>query len=133
MLRRAPARPAPGPPAAPAITPPSCLPQPTPAPAPTRAHAPPCTPALQVWFAVKVLEALGQHKSARRLKWGHVAWDAQNSAKTDRNLFFTTKVLGAGGAEGEGDTVGGVLEGLKGRPAPSMLLAPPHYHQKRSR
>ncbi|GBF91108.1 hypothetical protein Rsub_04777 [Raphidocelis subcapitata] len=49
--------------------------------------------AWKVWFAVKVLEALGQHKSARRLKWGHVAWDAQNSAKTDRNLFFTTKNL----------------------------------------
>jgi hypothetical protein len=45
----------------------------------------------QVWFAVKLLEALGQYRTARRLKVGHIAWDAQNSAKTDRNLFFTTK------------------------------------------
>lgn len=39
---------------------------------------------LQVWFAVKLLERLGQHKTARRLKYGHMAWEIQNSAKTDR-------------------------------------------------
>ncbi|KAI8472007.1 MAG: male sterility protein-domain-containing protein [Monoraphidium minutum] len=49
--------------------------------------------AWKVWFAIKVLETLGQHKTARRLKWGHIAWDVQNNAKTDRNLFFTTKNL----------------------------------------
>lgn len=39
---------------------------------------------LQVYFAVKLLERLGQHKTARRLKYGHMAWEIQNSAKTDR-------------------------------------------------
>lgn len=45
-----------------------------------------------MWFAVKVLEALGQFQTARRLKLAHIAWAAHNSDKTDRNLFFTTKV-----------------------------------------
>lgn len=49
-----------------------------------------CHPFIQVYFAVKLLVALGQHKTARRLKYGHMAWQVQNSSKTDRNLFFST-------------------------------------------
>lgn len=48
---------------------------------------------VQVWFAVKLLETLGQHKTARRLKYGHMAWAIQNSSKTDRHLFFGSKHL----------------------------------------
>eukprot|EP00878_Enallax_costatus_P005649 GHUV01005923.1.p1 GENE.GHUV01005923.1~~GHUV01005923.1.p1 ORF type:complete len:571 (+),score=168.70 GHUV01005923.1:688-2400(+) len=47
----------------------------------------------KVWIAVKLLERLGQHKTARRLKYGHMAWEIQNSAKTDRNVFFASKNL----------------------------------------
>lgn len=47
----------------------------------------------KVYFAVKLLERLGQHKTARRLKYGHMAWEIQNSAKTDRNVFFASKNL----------------------------------------
>jgi len=49
--------------------------------------------AWKVWFAVKLLETLGQHKTARRLKYGHMAWAIQNSSKTDRHLFFGSKHL----------------------------------------
>jgi len=49
--------------------------------------------AVQVWFAVKLLDTLGQHKTARRLKYGHMAWAIQNSSKTDRHLFFGSKHL----------------------------------------
>eukprot|EP00879_Flechtneria_rotunda_P009277 GHRR01009712.1.p1 GENE.GHRR01009712.1~~GHRR01009712.1.p1 ORF type:complete len:439 (+),score=125.12 GHRR01009712.1:755-2071(+) len=49
--------------------------------------------AWKVWGAVRLLEALGQHKTARRLKYGHLAWEIQNSTKTDRNLFFGSKNL----------------------------------------
>ncbi|KAF8068303.1 L-aspartate oxidase [Scenedesmus sp. PABB004] len=47
----------------------------------------------KVWAAVRVLEALGQHKTARRLKYGHLAWEIQNSTKTDRNMFFHSRNL----------------------------------------
>jgi len=49
--------------------------------------------AWKVYFAVKLLETLGQHKTARRLKYGHMAWAIQNSSKTDRHLFFGSKHL----------------------------------------
>lgn len=47
----------------------------------------------QVWAAVKLLENMGQHKTARRLKYGHLAWEIQNSTKTDRNMFFASRNL----------------------------------------
>lgn len=102
-----------------------------------------CHVRTQVWLAVKLLEVLGQHKTARRLKYGewclrgdeqglltrvdsqpvsqpvsrtpfglthrlsclcvppchcwlgHMCWAIQNSAKTDRNLFFGSRNLKA--------------------------------------
>lgn len=44
---------------------------------------------------MKLLEWLGQHKTARRLKYGHMAWAIQNSSKTDRHLFFGSRNLQA--------------------------------------
>lgn len=49
-------------------------------------------PSPQVYFAVKLLERLGQHKTARRLKYGHMAWEIQNSAKTDRWVYVAVYI-----------------------------------------
>ena len=52
--------------------------------------------AWKVWFALKVLEALGQHRTARRLRLAHVAWAAHNSVGGGggtRGLFFSTRNL----------------------------------------
>ncbi len=38
----------------------------------------------QVSMALWLLRKLGQHKTARRLHYGHVAWQIQNTSKTDK-------------------------------------------------
>ncbi|KAF6257117.1 male sterility protein-domain-containing protein [Scenedesmus sp. NREL 46B-D3] len=47
----------------------------------------------KVWAAVHLLQLIGQHKTAHRLKYGYLAWEVMNSTKTDVNIFFSSRNL----------------------------------------